>query len=1053
MMPSRRPNRRTFFRLAGAGGIAVASFAGPAKRRNKKTIAPQSGIVVPDDGWRLVIDEAAAWRDDAIFLPEETDIAALPVNPPTGGWDRLSGDAGIAVTLPATVEQHYWGKFGTRPYAPEEYSYAAKDPVPQNGAYAGVSWWWRDIDIPAAFKGRRIILAVRGARMRAEVYLNRRLAGYSIMEELPFECDLTDAADPGGRNRLAIRITNPGGRYDWVDGDTITWGKVGVYRSHGFGGIDRGMTLEAHPLDGRIGDLWVLNRPQLRTVDVFVRIVGGGAAAERRLALDVIDEKNGRPLAAQVRFAGHTPDGACKFTVTAKRARLWNLAAPQLYRLRARFLSPAGGVSARETRFGFRWFAPEGIGKDAVFRLNGKRIKLYSAISWGYWGLNGLWPTPELAEKEVKQAKALGLNCLSFHRNVGKEDVFAAQDRLGLLRTMEPGGGKFALGRLPDGVRTDANSLIMQKPQTEADKFSQAFMLAKCVAMVRAFRSHPSLIRYTLQNETNAVFSDPAALAVLDAMRAEDESRIVELNDGMVAPPISATQAWYAPYDSRLHRTGAEPWGGWWNDHQGAGDQWYDAFYRDPEHFNYRQPLRGPLIEYGEMEGCAVPDNHILAIAEIMQHGTGSYDLQDRREIAAGYGAFLDRWGFRTAFPTTESLFLAIGRKCYESWQQYLENARINDATDAAAISGWESTAIDNHSGLVDNLRNCKSDPDIVRASLLPVRPIAKQRGMVVARGVGAIFDLYFCNDTGKPVRGKLAFTMTDPAGRKTVLGVFAAPVPKKDRFSVLVKEAFATPPLIQEGAYRFTFSLSGMPYAAHVRDIWVADAKRPPVAGKTLRIAAAGLLQTVRNRLESLPGVAVTDYAAGGEYAAIVTSGLTVQSTEAQRLGGDAGVQLQRDTGSPPVPGALAAEALAAVKAGTPLLVIAQEDGLADGLAAQLAAAGAFAYAGQVGKYRAPWMGNWYFLRAHPVYEGLPVDRAMGNHHQAHGRQANGLFVDGPGVDVFAGYGRDHDRGVGAGTFTARLGAGKILFQRVPDLNGAMQLRFLSNALAWLCA
>jgi hypothetical protein len=51
--------------------------------------------------------------------------------------------------------------------------------------------------------------------------------------------------------------------------------------------------------------------------------------------------------------------------------------------------------------------------------------------------------------------------------------------------------------------------------------------------------------------------------------------------------------------------------------------------------------------------------------------------------------------------------------------------------------------------------------------------------------------------------------------------------------------------------------------------------------------------------------------------------------------------------------------------------------------------------------------------------------------------------------VDVFVGYSRDHGRQVGAGTFTAKLGAVKILFQRVPDLNGPMQQRFLRNALS----
>ncbi len=91
-------------------------------------------------------------------------------------------------------------------------------------------------------------------------------------------------------------------------------------------------------------------------------------------------------------------------------------------------------------------------------------------------------------------------------------------------------------------------------------------------------------------------------------------------------------------------------------------------------------------------------------------------------------------------------------------------------------------------------------------------------------------------------------------------------------------------------------------------------------------------------------------------------------------------------------------------------------------------------------------------FVRRHPVYAGLPVDQAMTAHYQAYGRQADVLLVDGPDVDVFVGYGRDHDRQVGASTFTARLGRGKLLFQRVPDMNGPMQQRFLRNALAWLC-
>ena len=149
----------------------------------------------------------------------------------------------------------------SRPYTPEEYRYAADDHIPQNGAYFGVSWFQADRH-PRRLNGKRIFLHIRGAHLRAEVYLNQKLVGYSIMEELPFECDCTDAANPGGLNVLAIRITNPFGRFDWVDGLNAKWGKVSLYRSHGFGALDRGITTQRASSEIRISDVWVLNTPE-----------------------------------------------------------------------------------------------------------------------------------------------------------------------------------------------------------------------------------------------------------------------------------------------------------------------------------------------------------------------------------------------------------------------------------------------------------------------------------------------------------------------------------------------------------------------------------------------------------------------------------------------------------------------------------------------------------------------------------------------------------------------------------------------------------------------
>lgn len=1061
-------NRRLFLQQCSAAG-ALATATNRIRKPHdvlaaaaSSVAAPLHSAILPDDGWNLWIDEHAHWETDEIHLPDSFDLAKLPLNPPTGGWDALDAHLGgpdaAVVTLPCTVEQMFWGRFGSRSYTPDEYRYAADDPIPQNGAYRGVSWWWRDIQIPASLSGQRILLHIRGARLRAEVYLNERLVGYSIMEELPFTCDLTAAARPGGNNRLAIRITNPGGRYDWVDGGVIRWGQVNIYRSHGFGGLDREISLRGVPLTGHIDDTWVLNTPEPKTISAFLSVKG---AMHEAPLFEVIDPASGRILASSrgeiQRSAANGDAQSVRARLSCTEARLWDLSSPVLYQLRATLTTATGEKDARTVAFGFRWFAPQRLGTNAMFRLNGRRIKLFSSISWGYWGMNGLWPTPALAEREVRQAKRLGLNCLNFHRNVGKEEVFRQHDQLGLLRYMEPGGGKLSIGKAPSRSAVNAPGLVMQPATDAANRFSRQFMAAKCLAMVRAFRSHPSLIQYTLQNEIGADLKNPDTLSILRLMHEEDPSRSVVLNDGFVAR--GAAQAWFEPYNDKMHRSDEEPWGDWWINHQGAGDQWYDEFYQDSEHFTYRQPLKPALVEFGEMEGCAVADNHPLMIHQIESGAFGgdgkSYDLEDHKHIAAGCDRFLDRWGFRKAFPTAAHLYSALGDKCYESWQQYLENVRICDEVDFAAISGWESTAIENHSGIVDNLRNFKGNPELIASSLHPIRPVAKQHKLCYAVGENAIFDLYLFNDTSLPISGTLHFHLVDPEGKSTELDSWPVPPNIADQFSYTIQTGFTVPAFSRDGIYRFRFTCDAVPHADFTREIWVVDTQ--PGFARKLSIGVSRALPEVRRQLSLLTGVEIAEFSSQEHYDLIVSSGVVEGSKLDSAIEDETGLEEQPAKGTPSaqVAGQITEEVLSALRAGTPLLAIVPDDSLADGVAKQLASLGAFSYKGQVGDLRAPWMGNWLFVRDHATFSSLPANRVLGVHYQAHGKSSNGLLIErAAGADdpeVIMGYSRDHDRQIGAASFACKVGSTPILVHRAPEISAPLQQRWLANSIAFL--
>ena len=227
--------------------------------------------------------------------------------------------------------------------------------------------------------------------------------------------------------------------------------------------------------------------------------------------------------------------------------------------------------------------------------------------------------------------------------------------------------------------------------------------------------------------------------------------------------------------------------------------------------------------------------------------------------------------------------------------------------------------------------------------------------------------------------------------------------------------------------------------------------------------IAVSGITPSLKAQLSNISGVDVRDWKAGEPYRIIITSGLTAQTSATQSAGETTGTEAHPTTASkqPEALGQIDPAILDAVRVGTPLLCIPQTDALSDGCAQQLAAAGAFAFNGNVGGYRAPWMGNWYFGREHALFDGLPTNAALGNFYQIPARQSNGLLIDkhpdaAPGApmpEILIAYSRDHDRQVGAGTFTTHLGKGKVLYHRTPEFHPVLQARFLANALHWLTA
>ncbi|MGA3170438.1 MAG: glycoside hydrolase family 2 TIM barrel-domain containing protein [Chthoniobacteraceae bacterium] len=1008
-------------------------------------------------GWRLWPDQQAAWRNDTLYLPSEVQLDRLPVNPPTGGWQALNASQGIPVTLPSTVEEHYWGKLSLRPYGRFEAQKGRHTSFP-NGAYDGVSWWWREIDVPHFRPGQRLLVSFRGARLRSEVYCNGKLCGYSIMTELPFQADLTNAVTPGGKALLAVRITNPGGDYDWIDfcQARIQWGKYTLPPSHGFGGLDRDIQLDVRD-NVAISDLAAINEPDLHRVRLVADVTSATGGYEGPVRFDIVSA--GKPVwtgTANVQVgAGETKTVQLEAQVDS--AKPWSPDTPSLYQARAKL--PALSASGRTVNFGFRFFTARGIGsQDATLTLNGKRIVVVSAISWGYWGRNGLWPDPQMAMREVSDAKKLGLNCLTFHRTIGKPEVLDDQDRLGLLRYEEPGGGKFVLGTRytqgpwgPNGeflahgdggdsleppkgyVEPDAVDTSGSGPDGDPQVFWEKYEQEKILEMVKRDRSHPSLIIYGIQNESNPMdLRNPRIYRLLRSMHALDPSRVIVFYSGGVP---EKDQVLMLPYSDEI-RYGDKtiPYAGWRDCHTCGGPcNYLDNLYTDPTNFVQMQNPqdRKEICVWGEMLGAAVPDDYDKLVHSFdAAHPTG-YELDDMSKVLAGYHDFLDKWGFRRDFPTDSSLFQAIGARCYYFWQRILEQSRAENANDMLVISGWESTTIDNHSGLVDNHRFFKGNPALIAKALRPEVLFLQPRHMIVARGGKDLVDVFLLDRGGRSGPYTLRLTARNPDGSVAATIKKAVQVQGGDVYGQLLT-ATVEVPAAQAGMLSLEARLAPQSPGASVLtgsdQIEVVD-----VAGMRLldKIAVVE------------PGTEVTQTLTDIFH---VTPSIFSKVESGTHL--DAVVLATKDDGGEISQGVFAEALRRTHDEGTRLVLWPDTNSRAESFARALAALGIVHYDGTVGNLGAPWFGSWFFVRKHWLLDSLPTGCAMDwrygvsafsgpswLHDNPPGSRTDGLLLDAPGMEVAVGYGADHNTKVGVAGCVIPYGKGQIVLYCLPEL------------------
>ena len=728
-------------------------------------------IPLTGGGWSLWLDKEASWQNDRLYLPHEiTDLSLLPVNVPTGGWQTLSHNPdAVPVEVPGTVE---------------EYLTVTDNPRPEN--FRGVSWWYRKITIPADQQKKRFIIYFESVRMRAEVYLDGKLVAYDLIGETPFHVDITDEAKPGKEQLLAIRVTNPGGNFHWQDFDIMKWGEYNIPPSRSFTGIIGRVKLESvNPVF--ISDIYMQNTPELTKVNAILSFTNETSSSVKQDVELIVNEK-GNPdkvVFRQTLKAISFPAGNHEVTilVNVPDAKLWDLSTPELYTCNVLIKKGKKMLDQDKKDFGFRWFTVDGVGKDAVLRLNGRRIMLRSAISWGYFPVTGLIATTEMAEKQVRTAKSLGLNMLNFHRCIGSPVVLEKADELGLLYYEEPGSFHSA----------------------NHDPFIRTIVNEKLKRMVYRDRSHPSLVIFNLINEFGGPLSQDKALVAkrMNDMReahAIDPSRIMSFTSGWAGSEDKEedSKAHMLPFDTTLYRKG------WYDNHRAGGPEtWVENYYKGPKDNIMYTSNRTEVYLRGEEGAISTPPRIQMIYDQIKSTGKTGWDGLFWQSQYKAFTDYFQKKGLAPHFGSLDALTRAMGNVSFEHQGRRIEGMRMQNLGDAYMVNGWEAMPYDNHSGIVDIYRNPKGDSSVLAYYNQSLYVAVASRNQVVKLPGIATVDFYIVNEENLKGAHTLDIKLIAPDGKVVYTRNEEVNIKGGENFGQLLLENVEIPINGMAGTYR----------------------------------------------------------------------------------------------------------------------------------------------------------------------------------------------------------------------------------------------------------
>jgi len=335
----------------------------------------------------------------------------------------------------------------------------------------GVGWYRRQLNIPAADRGKRVFVEFDGAMSQAKIYLNGEYIGEWPYGYSSFSFELTDKIRFGETNVLAVRLENKTESSRWYSG-------AGIYRNV------RLVTLsDIHVQHWGTYITTPVVTAKKSEICIKTTLKNSGASAQKITLVTEIFNAKGEKVVANSATQSFAGSQTVSQILTVAKPQLWSVESPTLYKAVSKVYSGKTLKDVYETNFGIRTLL---FDKENGFFLNGKRVQIKGVCNHHDLGAIGAAVNVRATQRQLEMLKEMGCNAIRTSHNPPSPELLDLCDRMGFLVMVES-FDEWKWGKNKNGY----NTLF--------DQWAEKDM----VAMLHRDRNHPSVFLWSIGNEIN----------------------------------------------------------------------------------------------------------------------------------------------------------------------------------------------------------------------------------------------------------------------------------------------------------------------------------------------------------------------------------------------------------------------------------------------------------------------------------------------------------------------------------------------------------------------